>query len=550
MTNLTNQQKPILLIVDDMPSNIKAMAEIFNTEEYELVVTISGQDALNIVASQHVDLILLDVVMPEMDGYAVCEQLQANPATKEIPIIFVTVKDDPWEEFWGLQIGAVDFIIKPIRRQTVLARVKTHLELKKQRDLLKKFNTQLSELVAERTQELVASRTQLQAIFDTAIDAIITIDQQGRIVLINAAGEKMFGYEADELTGQNVKILMSSPDRENHDLYLQRCVATDKRIFVGTSREVIGRKKDGTLFCLDLGLAGVKLADRDRQLFTGILRDITQRKQVEESAMRTARLASLGTLTAGIAHEINNPNNAIGFAAATITRLWHDFVPFLDEYRELSGDFTVCGLPMAEGIETISAMVKTIGENTQRIAAIIANLKHMVKGEGEIVPNQVVDINKTLHYAIALLQNLIHTRTSHFTMQLADDLPPMRGNAQQLEQVFINLIQNALHALPNQDRGVSVVTAIDQWQGQPSVAVSVRDEGIGMQQEQLQLITKPFYTTRGEQGGTGLGLSIANTIVAHHHGHLTFASQPGVGTTATVFLPIPTDSVEDASHDL
>ncbi|MBF0382644.1 MAG: PAS domain S-box protein [Magnetococcales bacterium] len=154
------KEKPRILIVDDVPMNIKALAEILETD-YQILMETSGQKALEAVASLDVDIVLLDVIMPNMDGYEVCEHLKADEMTKDIPVVFVTSKDDPWEEARGLDLGAVDFITKPFRKQIVRARVKTHLELKKQQDFLKDSALQLEQRVKERTQKLQTTIYQL-----------------------------------------------------------------------------------------------------------------------------------------------------------------------------------------------------------------------------------------------------------------------------------------------------------------------------------------------------------------------------------------------------
>ncbi len=548
--------RPNILLVDDLPGNILVLAGLLDTH-YEISVATSGQEALEIASLGGIDLILLDILMPGISGYEVCRILKEREETKEIPVIFVTSKNDPWDETKGLGLGAVDFLTKPVRAQIVQARVKTHLDLKKKSDSLKKLAHELEQRVEQRTQELqttvnllskevderiraeqalTSNQAKLQAIVDTAVDGIITINEQGVIEFVNVAGEKMFGYDAGELVGQNLTLLMTSPDRERHDNYLQhyRINGKSPQSIVGSSREIIGLRKDGTLFSIELGVAEVKL--EKGSLFTGMLRDITERKVAEETAIRNARLASLGTLAAGVAHEINNPNNAIGFSAATLTRLWQGFSPHLRAYQKENSSVEICGLGLDEALETTAELVGEVGENSRRISAIVANLKHMTRGDvGNL--DRVVDIDESLRSAVALLKNVIQKQTDHFSLNQSGNLRPIKGNFQQLEQVFINLIQNALQSLPSRDKGVSITTKMSQQDNRPMVEVWVQDQGSGISGDRMDLITKPFYTTKEEQGGTGLGLSISKTILDNHNGSLTFQSTPNQGTTALVRLP-------------
>ncbi|MBF0381727.1 MAG: response regulator [Magnetococcales bacterium] len=424
---IDQDQTAKILIVDDVPGNILVLAEILYAK-YEILIATNGVEALEITAIEQPDLILLDIIMPGMDGYEVCSKIKEEPTSRDIPIIFVTAKNAPWDESKGLEIGAVDFLSKPIRPQIVKARVKTHLELKRQKDELKNSAQRLEQMVFDRTMELQAT----------------------------------------------IKLLSN---------------------------------------------------------------EVEERRLAEETAVRNARLASLGTLAAGVAHEINSPNNAIGFAVATLTRLWHGFAPHINEYRQQNGDMDICGISMEEAIETISTLVLEVGNNSKRIAAIVTNLKQMTKGDMENL-EQKVDINRALTSAVGILDNIIKKHTDHFKMDLKDNLQPVKGNVQQLEQVFINIIQNGLESLPNRDKSVSISTKIDNSKDRPNIVVIVHDEGVGIKNSSMDMITKPFYTTKGDDGGTGLGLSISKTILNNHQGEMNFQSLPGSGTKVIIRLPI------------
>jgi signal transduction histidine kinase len=265
----------------------------------------------------------------------------------------------------------------------------------------------------------------------------------------------------------------------------------------------------------------------------------------QTNAIRNARLASLGTLAAGVAHEINNPNNAMGFAASTLTRLWKDFSPHINEYQKIIEEpFLVCGLPCKEGMETMEELINEVGQSTQRIASIVSNLKHMAKGDGGSLDRKVA-INDPLQLAVTMLKNIINSRTDHFSLTIDNNLPLIRGNPQQLEQVFINLIQNSLQALENRTKQVSVTAKLEAHENRPTLTVQIMDEGEGISHNRLDMITKPFYTTKSAQGGTGLGLSISKTILDNHHGSLSYRSKPGQGTVATVRLPITPPQEEE-----
>ncbi|MBF0626553.1 MAG: PAS domain S-box protein [Magnetococcales bacterium] len=670
--NNDNKDKKILL-VDDDPGNIEVLGGILS-DVHEIIVANDGPNALAVIQSNPPDLILLDVLMPGMDGFEVCRRLKAAPRHREIPVIFLTSLDDATDEARALELGAVDFLTKPVNPPVVLARVRTHLELKDQRDHLHALSHHLEELVERRTSELKASNLQLRqeirerkkaeerleasrsrllAIVETALEGIITIHADGVIESVNPAVERIFGYGAAELVGQNVGLLMESPHRENHDVYIQRYLDTGQGPVIGKTLELRAVRKDGQVFPLELSVARIHLGQGDS--FLGVLRDISERKKAEDAlreseeklrflfenspdhimlvdptglvlfcnrtrqspfpelapgrpffaalppaareqgrhdlarvvasgqpdsqllsgtddtwweirlaplgadggaiekvllvstdvtekrtlklqAIRNARLASIGVLAASVAHEINNPNNSLRFAASSLERLWQDAMPVLERHSRHQAGFALAGVPAAEGLALATELLDALRNNSDRIKSIVLNLKHLSrKDEGRM--DQKVPIPASLQAAVSVLQNQIIKHTDHFVLDLpAAPLPPVRGNPQQLEQVWINLIHNALQALPDRKKGVSVAVGLDE--ARQAIQVTVRDEGVGISREDQDKIATPFFTTKTEAEGIGLGLYISRMIVEHHEGTLDFQSAPGTGTTVTTTLPL------------
>ena len=270
---------------------------------------------------------------------------------------------------------------------------------------------------------------------------------------------------------------------------------------------------------------------------------LLERMRLRDQAQRHARLAAVGVLAASVAHEVNNPNNAIRINASLVARAWHDVAPILREYLETDGDFSLAGLSYAQEGESLTELIEEIGDCSERIRRIVENLKHLGREEpGD--RRGVVDVRRAVDLAAGLLRGEIRKSTDRFEVHHAERLPPVRGNAQELEQVFLNVILNALQSLPRGDRGVSVTTRLDA--ASEEVLVEVRDEGRGIPNQELTRVTEPFFSTRADAGGTGLGLSISQTFVDKHGGRIDFASEIGVGTTVTVRLPVPTE-VEEPS---
>lgn len=269
--------------------------------------------------------------------------------------------------------------------------------------------------------------------------------------------------------------------------------------------------------------------------------EIAERKRAEENLrehqeqlVQADKMTALGTLVSGVAHEINNPNGLILINLPILMEVFQDMEPILEEHCRQHGDCFLGGLPYSRMREEIPQMFSVMFEGSRRIKRIVEDLKDFSRRDGS-GSTEAVDLNAVVQTAIRLVDHLIRKSTNHFQVEYADRLPVLRGNAQRLEQVVVNLLLNACQALPDPDRKLSVKTFHDREAG--TVVLEVYDEGVGIEPENLPHLTDPFFTTRREAGGTGLGLSLSATIVKEHRGTLTFSSSPGEGTRVSLTLP-------------
>ncbi len=273
----------------------------------------------------------------------------------------------------------------------------------------------------------------------------------------------------------------------------------------------------------------------------GILQDISQRKQAEEKArmqqeqlIQTERLAALGILVSGVAHEINNPNNFIMLNTPILMESFESIYPVLDDYYKEQGDFLVGGLNYSEMRNNIPELFKGIIDGSKRIRNIVDELRDFArKHPSEFM--EPVDVNAIIKSALSLISNMIKTSTNKFFVEYSDEIPIIKGNYQRLEQVIINLIQNSCQSLPDKNKGIYVLTEYNKKL--KTIKIKIRDEGIGIPESNLKHIMDPFFTTKRDSGGTGLGLSISSNIIAEHGGSLTINSKQGTGTTVIVSLP-------------
>jgi polar amino acid transport system substrate-binding protein len=272
-----------------------------------------------------------------------------------------------------------------------------------------------------------------------------------------------------------------------------------------------------------------------------VLRDISERRRSEEEdrqyqqqIIQTDKLTTLGILAGAVAHDISNPNQVILADSRVLNRAWSQVHPTVARHTVGNDQYLIAGFQLRELVESIGGWLRDIEANSEKIDEIVKGLKSYIRNEPQVMTS--LDLSAVVRSAVRLMAYHIRRATANFALSLGDGLPAIRGNAQQLEQVVINLILNACQALPERDKAVEVGTEPDGAEG--TVSLWVRDEGCGISEEDLPRITEPMFTTKGESGGIGLGLYITYSIVEEHRGSITFASVPGSGTEVTVTFPV------------
>lgn len=257
-------------------------------------------------------------------------------------------------------------------------------------------------------------------------------------------------------------------------------------------------------------------------------------ENTQAQLVQSGKLASIGQLAAGVAHEINNPITFVMLNAPIFEKVWNSVTPILEEYCRTSGDFRISGMSYTQLQERVPLLLKDIKEGAMRVKRIVEDLKDFAR-QGPSDLTDMVDVNSTIKAAVGLVSNQIKKSTDYFEVEYGLDIPKFKGNTQRIEQVIINLLVNACQALPDKECSIQISTEYDK---EPSnVLVQVRDQGVGMSAEVLQRIKDPFFTTNRESGGTGLGLAISERIIEDHGGTMRLDSSPGKGTTVTVSLP-------------
>ena len=300
--------------------------------------------------------------------------------------------------------------------------------------------------------------------------------------------------------------------------------------------------RDGSIRWVKNSIVSTKDESGNVLYYDGLINDITELKKAEELAatkqnqlIQADKMVSLGTMVSGIAHEINNPNNFILLNAQFFQKVWCDIQPILKEYFDDHGDFVTAGIQFSKAKEKTEKALESILEGTMRIQKITRSLTDYArKDSGEL--NQDVDLNLMVENSIIIAGNIIKKSTDYFIVNYNRLVPHIKGNMQQLEQVLINLINNACQSLENKRQRVVISIYLEKEKN--SVVVEVEDEGAGIEEENLKYIFDPFYTTKRNSGGTGLGLYISYNIVKSHGGQLVLTSEKQKGTTCRMILPV------------
>ena len=366
---------------------------------------------------------------------------------------------------------------------------------------------------------LEESAAKTRAILDTVVDGIITIDERGMVESLNQAAERIFGFSASEVIGNNVNMLMPSPYREEHNDYLRHYRATGEKRIIGIGREVTGRRKDGSTFPMDLAVGEVQLSGK--RLFTAAVRDVTDRKRAEKEAKRrldelahVGRVASMGEMASGLAHEINQPLTAIAsYAEACLLML---------KSKAANTDL------LRDSLEEISGQA-------QRTGAIVRRLRQFVKqAEAE---RSRVDINSVVRSVLELLEHDISAHRIRLRLELDEQLPEVEIDKIQIDQVLVNLVRNAVDAMDSTeqaDRELTIQTA--KTSSEEALEVAVSDTGSGLTPEATDHLFDAFFTTK--PGGMGLGLVISRSIIQAHRGRLWATPNGDTGATFRFTLPI------------
>ncbi len=417
-----------ILVVDDNPTNIQVLFDVLSEIGYRVAIAKSGEAALQRLQSYHPDIILLDVMMPGIDGFETCQRLKIEPATHDIPVIFMTALSDTMDKVKGLSLGAVDYITKPIQHEEALARIRVHLQLSSAQKELEQRTTELSQ----------------------------TLDNL---------------------------------------------------------------------------------------------------KQTQTHLVQSEKMSSLGQLMAGIAHEINNPVSFISGNLAPAEEHIRNLMTFLELYQECHPDPHPKIQVWMEEVELdylredLPKLLNSLKLGSDRITKLVLSLRNFSRlDESEL---KAVDLHEGIESTLLILQHRLKARPNHPGIQIVRNygkLPPVQCYPSQLNQVFMNILSNAIDALEERDRqrsyaeiqaNPSTISICTDYLHNEAISIRIADNGSGIEESLCSKLFEPFFTTKPIGKGTGLGLSISYGIITEkHRGKIYCQSQPGQGAEFAIEIPV------------
>jgi two-component system cell cycle sensor histidine kinase/response regulator CckA len=508
-----------ILIVDDERYNRQLLEVMLQPEGFVLQTAGSGEEALAIIAQQPPDLILLDIMMPGLDGYQVVDAIKSNLATKNIPVIIITAIDDRTARMRGLSAGAEDFLTKPVDRAELCVRVRNLVRLKAYGDYHDKYSHMLEAEVGLRAADLVESERLYRSTFDAAPVGIVHVGLDGQWLRANQRLCDLLGYSHKELqrTGREQMRLEEVPGEA--EALRQMAAGTLDRHVLDERRY---RRHDGSYMLARVNMSVHRDVDGRAQYFITVIEDITERRTLEAQLRQTSKMDAIGQLASGVAHDFNNLLTVIlGFAELVNA----DGAMSTQHEKDLS--------------EIVKAAKRAAGLTKQLLAFSRQQVLHATP----------LDVNVLITDMTGMLGRLIGEHIE-VTLSLAADLSLALADRGQLEQVVMNLVVNARDAMPG---GGSVTIETKDVELENSafheetilqgqyVMLAVTDSGSGMSKETQRRVFEPFFTTKEKGKGTGLGLSTTYGIVKQSKGYIWVYSELDRGTTFKVYLPRSND---------
>ncbi|BES72141.1 hypothetical protein RE428_31590 [Marinobacter nanhaiticus D15-8W] len=518
MTEFASERdEATVLLVDDNAQNLKVLYETLKDRGYRLLIANEGEKALTLAERHQPEVVLLDIMMPGMDGYEVCQRLKASPETADGAVVFLSALDDVDAKVKGFSLGGADYISKPFQAQEVIARVATHARV-----------IQLERQLQARNRQLESDQSR---ILNAISEGIYGLDTEGQIIFANPAAGIMAGLDPEELVGHNFfQLHFGTPDAETAGL---PALGTCREGVAEHQRDVVMYRPDGSSFPAEyrsspkleggqvLGAVVVFRdisAELEREKALDEARDLVEVQR--DQLAHASRLSTMGEMAAGFAHEVNQPLTAISNYVRVALRM----VAANEIDREL----------VRKTLEKIEAQSHRASEVIRRIRSFV---KKPASGKEVIVISSLLE--ETRQFAE------VDARTNQVAVELdiADDVPDVLADPIQVQQVALNLIRNALEATRAAKVTDPVHVSARVVEG-GFVRVDVTDRGIGLPENAEEKLFHPFFTTKQE--GMGIGLALCRSLMQAQGGEIGFERPENGGARLFFTLPVAAEAGEQA----
>ncbi len=485
-----SQESKHLLVVDDNESHREVMERFLGSKGFIVSTASGGEEALILIDAQRFDLVLLDILMPDIGGLDVLEKIRQKHSVADLPVILVTVKDQTDDIVEGLKRGANDYIIKPVDFQVALARIQTHLRLHQMQE------------------EIVAQKEFNENLIESAYEMIISVSLDRKITSFNKAAIKSFGYSPDEILGKHVDVLYEDPEQ---GIAIHNKVLRED----GFTGEVVNKRKDGTTFYSTLSSSILRDKNNNPIGIMGVSLDRTEQKKMEEERRKLASLKEEFLRIAS--HELKNPLTGIIGYASLIQRTLTPGKEMTDEMHEAAGK------------------IMRLAEVMHHIVVDFLEFEAMEDGEVKTIKEKV-DLNEIVKRVVEQYMDYAGTKKAALVSDLDPDLPIIKADPVRIEQVLSNMVNNALKFGGEENKVVITTHAYNR-----GVRLEVSDRGPGLSEEDMpRLFIKYARMSARPTGGersSGLGLAICKKIIDMHKGEIGGENNPEGGATFWFTLP-------------
>ncbi len=539
-----------ILVIDDKKDNLVAIQALLNLyiSPCDVITSLSGREGISLAASQKPDTILLDVHMPEMDGFEVLTVLKNNPGTAYIPVVILTaMKTAPRHRVKALEMGAEAFLTKPIDEAELAAQVKAMLRIKKAEDLMRQEQLMLRDELKERVRELERvndllvkeveehkktgkdlrqSEIRFQKVFNSQLEAIFILENstEARILDCNSAVGSTFGYDRSELAGSSMESLFVSTLQKQAFMDMLGPALRE----TGFLKEVAFsmKRRDNTVFPAEITVLEMRSENGRKGNWIVTVRDLTERKRLEASLQQAQKMESIGTLAGGIAHDFNNIlSPLIGFAEILQMDLSQND-PAQDSIKEV--------LKAAFRAKELVRQILTFSRQSSQ-KHLPLKLQPILK---EVTKLLKASIPKTI-----VIKTIIDR-----------DCGLVKADPTEIHQIVMNLATNAYHAM-EETGGTMIISLKEVWVSGNDPELSdlnageyaclvIEDTGTGIDPAIIKRLFDPYFTTKETGKGTGLGLSVVQGIVQKSHGQTRIVSEQGKGTRVEVFFPVVAETTD------